>query len=92
MSESIYSWIKEAPVVPEKPPMYHSKHDPLTKPYAAASTFLGAATKKEFGSMGREVKPQVRPTAFTKAHERSGPLSGTAASLRECTAFRWVAT
>jgi hypothetical protein len=63
--------------------MYHSKHNPLTKPAAATSSFLAAASKKEFGSIGREVKPTVHPTNYTKAHERSGPLSGTATALRE---------
>ena len=63
--------------------MYHSKHDPLTKPAVATSTFVAAASQKEFGSIGREVKGSVHPGSFTKAHERSGPLSGTAAALRE---------
>jgi hypothetical protein len=72
MSESIYSWIKEAPPPPEKPPMYHSKHDPLTKPYGASSTFAHVASKKEFGSIGREVKPAVHPTRYLKAHEKTG--------------------
>lgn len=80
--ESIYSWVKEVPPLPEKPALYHSKHDPLAKPYKAASTFGGAAAKKAFGSIGREVGPSVAPSAFTKAHERSGPRSGElAASL-----------
>ena len=86
MSESIYHLIKEVIPPAPKQPMYHSKHDPLAKPYAAASTFSAAASKKEFGSIGREVKAQVaRPLVYTKAHERSGPLSGTASTiLREC--------
>lgn len=82
MSESIYHWIKEVIPPAPKQPMYHSKHDPLAKPYAAASTFSAAASKKEFGSIGREVKAQVaRPLVYTKAHERSGPLSGTASTI-----------
>ena len=82
--ESIYVWVKEIPPAPEKPALYHSKHDPLAKPYKAASTFIGAAAKKPFGSIGREVKPSVAPSSYTKAHEKSGPRSGDlAASLRE---------
>lgn len=88
MEESIYSWVKEVPPIPEKPALHHSKHDPLAKPYRAASTFVGAATKKPFGSIGREVKST--PSTYTKAHERSGPRSGElASSLRECKRSRW---
>lgn len=81
--ESIYSWIKEAPPPPEKPPMYHSKHDPLTKPYGASSTFTHVASKKEFGSIGREVKPAVHPTKFLKAHEKTGAAPTDERPLRE---------
>jgi hypothetical protein len=70
--ESIYSWVREAPPPPVKPPMYHSKHDPLAKPYAAASTFTHVTRKREFGTIGREVKPTVATSRFLKAHELTG--------------------
>ncbi len=63
--------------------MYHSKHDPLTKPYPASSSFLHVASKKEFGSIGREVKPSVHPTRYLKGHEKTGTVDAAAVSLRE---------
>ena len=71
--ESIYSWIKAAPVVPEKSPLYRSAHAPLAAP--TASTFRETTVKKPTGSMGRVVKDSIRPDAFLK----SGALANTAA-------------
>jgi hypothetical protein len=63
--ESIYSWIKAAPVVPEKEPLHRSAHAPLSAP--SATTFRGASIKKATGSMGRSVKHTVRPDEFCKS-------------------------
>ena len=79
-SESIYSWIKAAPVVPEKAPLHRSAHAPLAAP--SASTFRETMVKKPTGTMGRVVKHTVRPDGFLK----SGALANTAAktALRTC--------
>ncbi|RYY36459.1 hypothetical protein EON62_01745, partial [archaeon] len=81
MSESIYSWIKETPPAPEKPAMYHSKHDPTASVYKASSTFTDVTKRKPFGSMGRELKGTIKPDAFMHAHEKTGRL-GVSAGLR----------
>lgn len=67
MSESIYNFLREAPPEPEKPPMYHSKVDPLLPP--SASTFSRAAVKKPFQS--RELKDTVKGDNFLKAGEKT---------------------
>ena len=77
--ESIYSWIKAAPVIPEKSPLYRSAHAPLAAP--SASTFRDTTVKKPTGTMGRTVKHTVRTDAFLK----SGALQNATAksTLRE---------
>lgn len=73
MAESIYGWIKETPPLPTKPPMYHSKVNPNTP--LLASTFHETAKKKATGVMGRpDVKDQVKPADYLKAHGKTGFL------------------
>ena len=77
MSESIYTWIKPDPVVPEKPPMHVSQawRNPLPP------TTLNIAAKKPHGTFGVELKGTVRPDQFVKAHEKSGFTNSS--SIRE---------
>lgn len=81
--ESIYSWIKVETAVPEKPPMYHSKHpsDPTSTLYG--STLRAAAQKKSTGVIGRELKGQIKPSEFLRAHEKTGHVSELTSKLRE---------
>jgi hypothetical protein len=84
MSESIYSWIKETPPPPEKPPMYHSKFKGTQPVSKAHSSFNEVTLKKPIGTIGREVKDTVTPQAFLKAHEKTDKVDVTK-TLRTCT-------
>lgn len=68
MSESIYEWIKPAPVVPEKPPMYRAKASP-DAPLAGSTLKVGSA---KHAHIGAHLKDTVNPKAFLRAHEKSG--------------------
>jgi hypothetical protein len=68
--ESIYKWIEETPVIPEKPPMYRSRipHDiPLT----GSTIKIGHGKHTHVGS---QLKHTINPTEFLRAHEKDTTL------------------
>jgi len=68
MPESIYEWIKPAPVAPEKPALYHAKASPFA-PLAGSTIKI---TKAKHVHIGAELGKTIDPTKFLKAHEKSG--------------------
>ena len=65
--ESIYNWIK-VPLPPEeRPPIYHSKHDPLAP--LSSSTFSATRLTKPVGVIGKDLRGTVRPNEYLRAHE-----------------------
>ena len=69
-SESIYAWIAPAPVLPERPPLYHSRAGPQQP--LAGSTLRKGTHVKGWGTLGAELKHTVRPDSFLRAHEHTG--------------------
>jgi len=68
--ESIYAWIKPAPIVPEKPAMYHSRV-PHDMPLAGSTIKVGRAQHAHLGAhLGRTIDP----AAFLRAHEKDKTL------------------
>jgi hypothetical protein len=66
MSESIYTWIKPAPVIPEKPAMYHSKFSPKA-PLVGSTIKVGHA---KHAHLGAELGKTVDPRDFLRAHTK----------------------
>lgn len=79
MSESIYEWIRPAPVVPEKPPMYHSKH-PADAPLVGSTIRV---TKAKHAHMGAELKATITPQEFLKSHSNPRHIHIDPHSIRE---------
>ena len=68
--ELIYAWIKPAPIVPEKPAMYHSRV-PHDMPLAGSTIKVGRAQHAHLGAhLGRTIDP----AAFLRAHEKDKTL------------------
>ena len=70
--ETIYSWIKPAPVVPEKPALYRSK-----VPEAHLTSLVGSTVrvaKASHAHMGAHLKLTVKPERFLRAHEKDTTL------------------
>lgn len=66
--ESIYEWIKPEPEPPAKAPLYRSKHSP-SSPLTGSTIKV---QKKQYSTLGAELKGTVRPESFLRAHEKTG--------------------
>jgi hypothetical protein len=80
MSESIYTWIKPDPSVPEKPPLYHSKASP-DAPLAGSTIISKKASHTGMGMTKKQMKETIKPENFLRAHQNTGWVNTDA--LRE---------
>ena len=69
--ENIYAWIKPAPVVPERPPLYRSTV-PHDAPLVGSTVKLGFAKHTHLGA---HLKDTINPAEFLRAHEKDKTLN-----------------
>ena len=68
--ESIYKWVEPAPVRPERPPLYHSKHDP-NYPIVGSTMVKPSYSTTSYASLGTDkLKETVKPDLFLKKGSR----------------------
>ena len=78
--ESIYKWVEPPPVRPERPPLYHSTHDPK-KPVPFSATGKKSQNVTSHATLGTDkLKLTVKPDAYLKKGD-GALISG---GLREC--------
>jgi hypothetical protein len=66
LMESIYKWVEPAPVRPERPPLYHSKHDPK-QPASLSTLGKKSLNVTSHATLGTDkLKLTVRPDSFLK--------------------------
>lgn len=64
--ESIYKWVEPSPVRPERPPLYHSKHDP-NYPIVGSTMVKPSYSTTSYASLGTDkLKETVKPDLFLK--------------------------
>lgn len=71
MAESIYTWIKPDPVVPEKPALYHARASP-NAPLVGSTIKVGAGTHTGMGLTKKQMKETIKPENFLRAHQNTG--------------------
>ena len=86
--ESIYKWIEPAPVRPERPPLYHSKHDPQKATLAGSTIGVSTHNRTAHATLGTDqLKHTIHPDKFLKAGEKSALDVTVTRMLRELPAL-----